>query len=845
MVIETKAQGSAPSHSHPGVGVSWAARTLELHDAELFGSASAELCRRFLHRVFSVEEVRSVQIDRPRGTATIEYDRGKLGVAELLQRLAQAIRGGAHPEGEPRHAGFLPPDLSRPTLTIHRHRGVLSTWQVVGERPGQLDLRHELLASDPALARRIARQLELAHGVESSVIGPLSGTLKIRFDPAQTRAERLLRALEALPDSLPTETMHGDEPAPVNFGLVNSAVALSVISDLLVPSAWPATAALLISSSLRTFRQAAAELGQGHVGMPALFSTIAASTLATGQFLPWAVMNWMFKFWNHRYHHQLALARRRLLGDVVQQQRFARIQADGGLEVEVPSERLVPGDVFLVSPGEKLAVDGRIVRGNGLLDERLVRGVSGMTRKGPEELVHAGSIVMSGELEIEAIQPGTRTRAAVLGRIALAAAAHPAGIKTPTLRGETQASRLVLPTLATAGLGYSLGGFPTALAIMDTDFASGPGLAYSLESLQALALCFQQGIVVRDPEALERLARVDLVLLEHLPALEATEPEVASLRVFPGHTEFQVLRYAACALRDLDDERASALRAACHARRIRVLDHVPTSYDTDVILLHRGQVIKVGNLGGQGPGAEPSAAGRGRTTTRPIDSLMVGINGEIAGLIDFRYSSRLRAAAAIADLKSRLRHPVAIGLVSRAADPQMRRLAASLGVDFHHGGLSNHDLAQLIRNCRKRGLKVAYVGDCLVRTQAARAADVAVSLDADGLDHLDGNPAHILLLQPDLDRLGTLHEITRVHRRNILVAHGSAFIPNVFCMAGALALGFSSMASVIITNVGTFSTYARTSSAIRGLERQLARATGRRRDPAGSNRLRPRQRTSR
>jgi Cu2+-exporting ATPase len=629
----------------------------------------------------------------------------------------------------------------------------------------------------------------------------------------------------------------------VRFGLVNSAVALSIVSDYILPSAWPATAGLLVGSNLGMFRQAATQLGHGQVGMPVLFSTIAASTLATGQFLPWAVMNWMFKFWSHRYQHQLSLARLRLLSEVVQQQRFARIEADGGVEVEVPAERLTSGDVVLVSPGEKLSVDGRILRGCGVLDERVVRGASGMTRKGPEEFVLAGSIVVSGDLQIEALRPGSRTRAAALGRIALAATALPAGIKTPTLKGEKHASRLIIPTLAAAGVGYSMGGFPMALAVLDTDFASGPGMAYPLESLQALALCFQQGIVVRDPEALERLARADLLLLEHLPELEVTEPEVTSLRVFPGHTEFQVLRYAASAFRELDDERTRALRAACATRRIRILDHLPTSYDTDVTLLHRGQVIKVGNLGGQGPAPE-SRAKRREKPARPLDSLMVGIDGQIAGLIDFRYSSRLQGAAAVGELRARLRRPVAIGMVSRAADAQVRRLAANLGVDFQYGGLSNQDLAQLIRNCQKRGLKVAYVGDCLTRTQAARAADIAISLDADALDHLERNPAHILLLQPDLARLGTLHEVTRVHRRNILVAQGSALIPNLCCMAGALILGISSMLSVIITNVGTFTTYARTSSAIRGLERQLSRASGRREDLSSTKRSRARQRTS-
>ena len=164
---------------------------------------------------------------------------------------------------------------------------------------------------------------------------------------------------------MPAVAVDPGEPAPAKFGLVNTALAFSVVSDFLVPSFWPATAALLVGSNLRTFRDAATQLGRGQVGLPVLYTSIATATLATGKFLPWALMNWMLRFWNHRYQHQFFSARRRLLGDVILQERFARVEAAGGVQVEIPVQRLAPGDLILVSAGEKLAVDGRIVRGTG------------------------------------------------------------------------------------------------------------------------------------------------------------------------------------------------------------------------------------------------------------------------------------------------------------------------------------------------------------------------------------------------------------------------------------------------------------------------------------------------
>ena len=180
----------------------------------------------------------------------------------------------------------------------------------------------------------------------------------------------------------------------------------------------------------------------------------------------------------------------------------------------------------------------------------------------------------------------------------------------------------------------------------------GPGLAYSLETLQALAVCSRQGIVVRDIQAIEQMAQADVLLLEHHPSLEVTEPEVASVRVFPGHTEYQILRYAASALRDLDDQRVVALRSACRSRRIALLDRIPTEYGTDVTMIHKSQVIKVGNLGGQGPSAKKGGDGHDSVLAPAIDSLMVGINGQIAGLIDFRAGTRPLAASALRELRT-------------------------------------------------------------------------------------------------------------------------------------------------------------------------------------------------
>ena len=310
-------------------------------------------------------------------------------------------------------------------------------------------------------------------------------------------------------------------------------------------------------------------------------------------------MSWMLTFCDYRYHNDLASARRRLLGQIIHQPCYVRLATPkaNSIDIELPIEDLMPNDVIVVSAGERIPADGRILHGRGLVDERMIKGIEGLSRKQPDDEVFAGSIIRLGELHIEVFRLGPETWVATLARFTPQATTAPSGSRTPSLRGETFAEQTVAPTMAIAGLGLLIGDVSTAGAILRPDYATGPGVAYPLETLQAIALCLRHGILIREPEAIERLATVDLLVLEHHLALEQTDLELDSVEVFPDHCESDLLRYAATAFRDLDDERAVALRSACRIRNIALLDLEPTEFTTDLTLLQGNNRIKIGDLG--------------------------------------------------------------------------------------------------------------------------------------------------------------------------------------------------------------------------------------------------------
>jgi cation transport ATPase len=814
------------SGSSARVDVSWFDDVIRLRDEDLFGEQLGDPCLVFLRRVFGLREVISVEINRDQSTADIRYDRSHRTLADLLKRLAMAIRGQSSPDAPALPASSLPQDLFQPTgqIKIQRFGTTLTTWDVVHHQPGRIRLRHQMIRGNPAFASRIRDIVENLPGVLGCSVRPVTGSLLIRFDQRVTSASRFLQSLERARLAPVSSDLESLDPKPVGFALSNTSLVLAVTGKMATPAVLPICAVLLVGSNLGTFREAGRQLVQRQLGLPVLYTSIVAAALATGEFIAAASMSWMLTFWRHLCGIQLVNARRRLMGQIIQQPRFVRLAMPGSnnVGVEIPIEDLKPNDVIVVSAGEQIPVDGRVLRGQGLVDERMVRGTDGLDRKRPDENVFAGSTLRFGELHIEVLKQGPETQAAVLARASLGAITQPFGSQTLTPHGEDFAERTVAPTMAVASLGFLLGDIVTAGAILQPDYVTGLGLAFPLETLQAVALCMRHGIVIREPEAIERLVSADLLLLDHGLSLEHTELEIDGIQTFPGCAEEDLLRYAAAAFYDLDDERAAALRHACRDRRIAPLDVQPVEYATDVTLLVGSDCIKVGDLGSRARGtSKPHDPGQTRMSQQnPLTSLMVGINGRVAGLLHFRRSTKLAAASTLQRLRSK--RNVQIGIMSDQPHAVLARLTATLGADFHVGVQSPDDRIHLLQYCRQQGFKVAYIGDCCVDPRIVAEAHVAVSLVQDEIRDFDTDPAPIRLLQPRLSKLNQLWDIAFIHQRRLKVAQSHAVIPNLLCVAGAFVWGFTSLASVVVTNLGTYSVYRRSAASIRSLERQVS-----------------------
>jgi Cu2+-exporting ATPase len=664
-----------------------------------------------------------------------------------------------------------------------------STWSIASAIPGRIRVRHDAIR-DRQRAHRIEAELTAIHGVIRAHARPLTSGLLLHYDPAALSQRQVLRILEGLTEPPSSPAPAGHLP-PARFGMVNVSLAVSVAAELAVPALLPVSAVLLAATSVREVREAWRELRRRRIGLPVLFTAIHVGTMISGSFVVAALMGWMYQFWRHRHRESQRELRRQLLASFTQRPRFGRL-CIGGSEVEVPADRLQPGDRIVVEEGEMVPADGWLAGGFAVVDERPIRGSAGLTRKEAGDPVHAGSFAFEGRLYLEVSGPGTATQAARLGQELAAAIATAPTEFALTAQGEAFARRAVGPTFVVAGFGLAVGDLTTAAAILQPDYATGAGLGVSLESLRDIADCAQEGVVVRDASAFHRIASADVFLFDHGRALEDAGLEVREVQRLDGVAEDDIIRLAASAFAGLADERSPALHAECAARRIIVRRNLQPSYRGPEIALRDGsRSITFRDRRGTEPTAEPAPA------------LDVATEGRPVGRITFGRSSRPRAAEAIRALRGQ--GPLAIGLLSDRPDSQAASLAQALGMDFHLGGLSSEGKAEAVRACRRRGLRVAYVGDCRREPDAAREADVAISL-ADPVDPAH-DPAHILVLRPDLDWAAGLRDRARSHVDRVQSVQGFVLIPNLACVAGAFFLGFTSLSAVVLTNLGTLAVY--------------------------------------
>jgi cation transport ATPase len=764
-----------------GASVSAGPRTIEVTAETVFGSANQALARRFARCILAFEEVRSLAIDPANATATVNYRLPHGDPGAFLTRLADAVAAPFENVGETE----LPEWSCGQPVTLYRHSSVISIFEHVTTAPGWLSIRDPAIEHNKPAAQRLSSALHMLPGVTGVAV---NGKLLVCFDPRAVAVEQLIRAAEA-------EVFGGAHvqpiavAEPVDFRLENLTLGVAAVGEFVLPLMAPIASGLLVFAALGTFGTAAAQLCERKIGLPLLYSCAVGSRLGSGQFLAAALLSWFFRYWEYRYRQDIEGENETLLEETASLPKEVRILTADGIARIVSSRDITTGQHIRAVAGEIVPADGIVRSGAALLDETAFNGTSAPRRKSAGHEVCAGSKVLVGEIDIEASRIGRNTRAARIAQALIRTTVPPPHAQELNQEAEAFAGRTVAPTLLTAGAGLAMGNLTTAAAILSLDYATGVGLAMPLASVRDCRLAIRNGAVLRVANALARLATTSWIVLDEHESLWHAQYDVAEVRSSRAD-DVRLLPAIAAAGVWLGDERGPAIARVCQARGLVVRRAEAREISREGVAVRLGGHMV--RLRGR-----PVVAG---TTPPPLSVEVDGV--EVAG-VRFAPNGRLEAAETVRRLRQR-------GLrVALMSDRAAASLANALGVDRYGGNMSGGDQLRFLRDLQQERSMAAYVGDGSMAVPVAREAQLWIGFagaDASGLG-LAGEP-DISLLTPSIAALPALFALADDGVKRKRRVQYAVMAPNLFSVAGAFAFGFTPMAGVLLSNLGTSLIYS-------------------------------------
>jgi Cd2+/Zn2+-exporting ATPase len=473
---------------------------------------------------------------------------------------------------------------------------------------------------------------------------------------------------------------------------------------------------------------------------------------------------------------------------------------EGGHEVTVEASALRPGDRLRVRPGDNVPADGRVLGGRSTIDEASITGESVPAEKGPGAEVFAGTMNLTGALEVEVVRAGPETTLGRVKDLILAAEASRPPVARIIDRYVSWYLPLVLmlsfiilffthdPTRFIAAL---VMGCPTALV-----------LATPTAMVAALSCAARLGILIKDARDLEVAGDLTAVLFDKTGTLTTGKLAVIALEPEPARDPGELLRLAAAVASRSNHPASRAVVAVAREAELPATDAVDVQelaglgvtglVEKRQVLLGRRALLE--EHGVQLPPEQAEDAGRALTR------LYVAVDGALWGVLGLEDQPRPHARQAVTELRA-----LGVGRVSIMTGDRWqvgRRVGLELGCDDVAAECLPDQKLELVEAARERGERVAVVGDGVNDAPALAKGDLGIAMGAAGSDVAIGS-ARVALMNNDLRRIPFLMHLSRRTRaivaQNLFV--GVALLASGLALSGAGLL--SPLAAILLHNLGS------------------------------------------
>lgn len=485
-----------------------------------------------------------------------------------------------------------------------------------------------------------------------------------------------------------------------------------------------------------------------------------------------------------------------------------RVDADGS-EHEVEIEQLHAGDSLRVRPGEKVPVDGIILEGRSSLDESLVTGESMPVTKETDAKVIAGTLNQSGSFIMRADKVGRET---LLSQI-VQMVADAQRSRAPIQRLADQVAGWFVPTviavaIAAFGAWAWFGpeprlafGLVAAVSVLIIACPCALGLATPMSIMVGVGRGAQAGVLIKNAEALERMEKIDTLVVDKTGTLTEGKPKVVAIVPATGFVEDDILRLAASVERASEHPLADAIMRAAKEKQLSLgqVEEFDSPTGKGATGKVDGKTIVLGNAGylssiGIDTRAIDTEAERLRQDGATV--INMAVNGKLAGL--FAIADPVKASTREA-LKALAAEGIKVIMLTGDNRTTAEAVARRLGIAEVEAEVLPDQKSAVVTKLQKIGRSVAMAGDGVNDAPALAAAEVGIAMGT-GTD-VAMESAGITLLKGDLTGIVRARNLSQATMSNIRQNLFFAFVYNaagIPIAAGILYPTFGVLLSPII-----------------------------------------------
>jgi Cu+-exporting ATPase len=487
----------------------------------------------------------------------------------------------------------------------------------------------------------------------------------------------------------------------------------------------------------------------------------------------------------------------------------ARRVKDGGNDEEVSLDTVQVGDRLRVRPGDKVPVDGVVLEGRSALDESMVTGESMPVTKEKDSRVIGGTINKSGSFVMRADKIGRDT---LLSRIVQMVASAQRS-RAPIQRLADQVSAWFVPTVIAVALIAFVAwatfgpeprfafGLVAAVSVLIIACPCALGLATPMSIMVGVGRGAQAGVLIKNAEALERMEKIDTLVIDKTGTLTEGKAKVVAVKPAPGFDETQVLQLAASVERGSEHPLAAAIVAAAAERKLEVLPvrDFDSPVGKGVIGTIEDKRLALGNarfLGELNIDTSALSAEAERLRGDGATAIFLAVNGKPAGVIAIADPVKATTPDALRALAA---EGIRVVMLTGDNRTTAQAVARRLGIAEVEAEVLPDQKSAIVEKLHREGRAVAMAGDGVNDAPALAAAEVGIAMGT-GAD-VAIESAGITLLKGDLTGIVKARALSAAVMRNIRQNLFFAFIYNALGVpvaAGVLYPIFGILLSPII-----------------------------------------------